>query len=217
MDASYNKLAVTYTDDSGYTWSEPYVIDTGRTYNVTYANGIVLSDADGDGPNIDFVWPFAFQASNGGTFQVSAAYSKDGGMTWTASKSNIDYSLNASGHEGGLSEPTITELSDGTLKLFMRCQYGDSYALAVTTSKDRGITWDELAVASNVASSNTAPTLSKHDVDSDGTKEDVLVWSGNNLLGGTARARGPLNIAWSDDDTQTWNQKLNLFWALRAR
>ncbi len=204
MSKSNCKLAYIYTDDSAATWSRPVIIDTGHTYSLTYGNGIVTSVADGVGPNVDYVVPYHFQSDNTGSFKTSAVYSKDGGATWQSSASLIGFAGPA-GVEGGPTEATIAELADGRLKLMMRCQYNTIINFCESYSNDFGITWNEQAVISNVYAPNTMPAMTRYEGDA------LLLWGGNNTLGGTSYARYPLSLAYSTDDTTSWEKILDVY------
>ncbi|HHW31316.1 MAG TPA: DUF2341 domain-containing protein [Clostridiaceae bacterium] len=204
MALSDCKLAIIYTDDSGKTWSQPYIVDTNHSYSLTYSNGIKTSIADGEGPNVDYVIPYHFQSSDTGSFNVSVIYSTDSGKTWTSSLSQIDFQGPA-GFEGGPTEAAIAELSDGRLTLLMRCQYSGVEKFCQSFSDDYGITWQETAVSSNVYAPNTMPVLDRYNDDI------VLVWGGNNALGGTSYKRFPLTVAYSQDDMNTWKGNLDMF------
>ncbi len=198
------KLAYIYTDDSAATWSEPVIVETGHTYSLTYCNGLVTSVADGNGSNVDYVVPYHFQSDNTGSFKTSAVYSKDGGATWQSSASLIGFAGPA-GFEGGPTEAAIVELADGRLKLVMRCQYNTIINFCETYSNDFGITWNEQAVTSNVYAPNTMPTMARYEGDA------LLLWGGNNTMGGTSYARYPLSLAYSTDDTTSWKKILDVY------
>ena len=72
------------------------------------------------------------------------------------------------------------------------------------TSSDNGRTWTQ-ATASNITATNGMPALKDYGGD------QILVWAGNNAMGGESYARYPLTIAYSQDDMATWNQKLDLY------
>ncbi len=201
---------IIYTDDNGYNWSDPFEINkttSGKLQNASsYSDGIKVSVADGEGPNVDYVFPAAHQVVGTTSFVSTAVYSKDGGETWLISDSEIGYYRGDEGYESGNSECAIAELSNGDLKIIMRCQYDGVYWYSQSVSHDYGVTWDENSTLSNIAAPNTMPVL-KNEADGN----IVLMWGGNNYMGGDSYRRYPMTLAYSDDDAETWKQKLNLF------
>jgi Bacterial surface proteins containing Ig-like domains len=181
-------LYITKSTDNGATWSTPVQINTGWNYNVTYSNPTIAS-------NGDIVLPFHYMYQNDGALRLSVMYSTDNGVTWT--KSSSDIQISGSGYEIGATEAAITKLSNGDLKIYFRAQADGKYHLGESISTDNGRTWSA-AADSIVYSANTHPATMK---DSDNI---LLLWSGNNSFGGTSYMRTPLNLAYSNDDTQSW-------------
>ncbi|MBQ4087061.1 MAG: DUF2341 domain-containing protein [Clostridia bacterium] len=196
------KMAMIYTDDSGYNWSAPAIIHTGHSYSLTYSNGIVTSVKDGDGPNVDYVIPYGLQYDSTGSFATTTIYSKDCGKTWQSSESVIR--IDALGTEGGVSESSVAELSDGRLLMLMRCQVAGVVNFYQSFSSDYGVTWDTSPTVSGVVAVNTLPVLRKD------RENLMLLWSGHNLLGANTYLRFPLTAAYSEDDGKTWKQHLDL-------
>lgn len=187
--------------DNGYTWTEPQIINKEGQPGCSYTNPLITSIADGDGPNVDYVFQVDFEKEGGG-FAAWPIYSKDGGATWIYSESII--TLPAQGGEAGISEGSVVELSDGRLKIVSRAQYEGVTRFYESYSYDYGVTWEETPVESNITSVNTQPMLYNYN-------EDImLVWAGHNSLGGYTYSRFPIAIAYSSDDTQTWNQHLDV-------
>jgi len=201
---------IIYSDDNGYNWSDPFVIDrttSGKLQNASsYSDGIKVSVADGEGPNVDYVFPAAHQVEGTVSFVSTSVYSKDGGKTWLVSDSEISYYRGDEGYESGNSECAIAELSNGDLRIIMRCQYKGVYWYSTSLSHDYGVTWDEDSTLTDIAAPNTMPVL-KNETDGN----IVLMWGGNNYMGGSSYRRYPMTLAYSDDDAETWKQKLNLF------
>ena len=115
-DASTNFII---SEDGGKTWrqlaSVPKSVDDIYTnYMITYSNGTLLADNDGDGPNIDYVLPIAAQYNNNGSLCGRIAYSADNGVTWSLSESIIVLGA-VDNKEGGCSEMTIEQREDGVL------------------------------------------------------------------------------------------------------
>lgn len=165
-------------------------------YALTYSNPIRLSTGR-------LVASFAFVVGNDGTFAASVAYSDDDGVSWT--KSASDLTIPAIGGEGGVSETAIIELADGTLRIYARQQRGDKTHLGSSVSTDHGATWSPVE-DSDVLSSNTFPALSR-----EGSGSILLTWSGHNAMGADSYQRNDLTVAYSDDETQTWNGYRDVF------
>lgn len=165
-------------------------------YAVTYVNPIRLGTGR-------LVASFGFVIGNDGSFAAGIAYSDDDGLTWT--KSASDLTLPANGGEGGVSETAMIELADGTLRLYARQQRADKTHLASSVSADHGTTWSAIQ-DSDVLSSNTFPALSR-----DPNGSILLNWSGHNAMGMTSYQRNNLTVAYSDDETATWNGYMDVF------
>lgn len=205
LNACRSDLYAARSTDNGQTFMTPQQIDTGTLvyggvtypvkYNVSYANPIQIA-------NGDWILPFAFVKDPEGGFAVSVVYSTDKGATWQRSASQL--SVAASGGEGGLSEPSILQLADGSLKMYMRQQVSTKVRLAESVSTDNGRTWST-PVDANMFSSNTMSVLTRH---SNG--DALLLWPGNNAFGGTSYIRNPLTLAFSKDETASWNAMRDL-------
>ncbi|MEK3912639.1 DUF2341 domain-containing protein [Paenibacillus sp. FSL H7-0331] len=198
-NACRNDLYYAKSTDNGRTFAQPVKIDTGTlvyngvtypiNYNVTYTNPIKLV-------NGDWIFPFVYVKAPDGSLATSVLYSTDQGGTWTKSVSQL--SVTSSGGEGGLSEPSIVQLNNGNLLMYMRQQVSDKYRLAQSTSTDNGRTWSAPTDAP-VFSSNTMSVMTRH------TNHDILLlWPGNNSFGGTSYLRNPLTLAYSSDEAATW-------------
>ncbi|THF77328.1 sialidase family protein [Cohnella fermenti] len=164
-------------------------------YAVTYSNPIRTSTGR-------LVVTFGFAIGDDGTFAAGVAYSDDNGLTWT--KSASDLTIPSIGGEGGVSETAIIERADGSLIIYARQQRGDKTTLAESVSVNNGTTWSA-AQDSDILSSNTFPALSR---DEDGSI--LLNWSGHNAMGGTSYQRNDLTIAYSQDETLTWDGYRNV-------
>lgn len=145
-------LWLTYSDDSGLTWSKPVDL-----------NPMVKEDwmrFCGSGPGVGLqlqngtlMFPIYYTTKNAGGgigFQSSAnIYSTDGGLTWQRGESPNDGRINSSGEEtnsknpSGVSELTesqIVQLNNGHLMQFMR-NYGGNGKVVYSISTDNGLTW----------------------------------------------------------------------------
>ena len=203
MHASDCKIALIHTDDSGRTWSQPQVItQPGRNYTLTYTDGIVTSVADGNGPNVDYVITYGMQNNNDGGFAVSGLYSTDAGRTWTPSSSIVE--LDATAFEGGVSETAIVELKDHRLYMLMRCQFASVVNFYQSYSNDYGKTWQSPPTPSVINAPNTMPVLERYQ------EKLLLLWAGNNTLGGSSYRRTPVTLAYSDNEALSWKQNLDV-------
>ena len=194
------KLKILTSCDSGYTWEKAIEVTNQSEYLISYSDAIKLSCFDGDGPNVDYVFTTGMMKNlTAESFCTTAIYSRDGGKTWHQSESCINYHLLDDGLEMGLSEETVWEKKDGTLILYARCQYPSVIRFAVAYSYDHGVTWTEnVHHFSNVYTPNTQPIIAPMgDI-------PVLLWGGNNSLGGSSYERFPLNLAYSTDDCETF-------------
>jgi len=195
-----NSVMVTrflYSDDNGQTWNQLTQLETDAYYILSYSDGVELSCYDGTGPNVDFVLPLG-SLYHGGSMCARVAYSTDAGSTWKTSETKIIFGQEDADHaENGISEANILEMDDGTLVLVARCQGSDTQTFARSISTDHGISWQSPAEATEIYTVNTQPILYRHN----GT--DLLIWSGNNILGNSSYRRFPLNVATSDDQFQS--------------
>lgn len=199
-NACRNDLYYAKSTDNGRTFAQPVKIDTGTlvyngitypiNYNVTYTNPIELT-------NGDWIFPFVYVKAQDGSFAVSVMISTDRGATWTKSVSQVE--LSSSGFESGLSEPSIVQLANGNLRMYMRQQIANKYTYAQSTSTDNGRTWST-PLDANFFSSNTMSVMKRH-----ANNDILLLWPGNNSFGGTSYLRYPLSLAYSSDETASWN------------
>ncbi|WP_409343372.1 exo-alpha-sialidase [Paenibacillus sp. MBLB4367] len=204
-NACRNDLYYTVSMDHGRTFAQPVKINTGTleyngatypiNYNVTYTNPIELV-------NGDWIFPFVYVKAPDGSFAVSVLISTDQGVTWTKSVSQL--AVGSSGSEAGLSEPSIVQLADGSLRMYMRQQVPGKVKLAQSTSTDNGRTWS-VPTDAPVFSSNTMSVLKRHS-----NHDILLLWPGNNSFGGTSYLRNPLTLAYSQDETNSWRAMRDL-------
>ncbi|MBO5883907.1 MAG: exo-alpha-sialidase [Clostridia bacterium] len=204
-DKSYCEPRIFLSEDNGYTWSEPMRISGENIpiYLLSYSNGIALKDADGDGPNVDYVFTTGMMwDQNKLSFCDAIYYSKDGGKTWLMSDTKVNYTFGGDNNtfEGGMSEETVWEQEDGTLVLYARCELKHIKHFAIARSYDHGVTWvapkeDDL---SNVYATNTQPIIESLD------GMPVLMWGGQNGFGAKSHYRLPLSLAVSYDDANTF-------------
>ena len=211
------RIVITYTDDCAKTWStplylrgadaEPFMNDTvinnypdklGRT--VFYGDGLTLSTYDGDGPNVDYVFSTGDKDMELNQNVAIAIYSCDGGKTWTAGDTIL--TMNLGGGEFGLSETSLSELSNGDIYLVSRAQQNDNFYLWEATSKDQGKTWDQ--GYSKIISSNTSPVLARYGEDR------LVLHSSRNSLGAHVYRRTPMHLGVSSDDYKSYDRYIDL-------
>jgi len=191
------QIMIYKSTDSGHTWSVVDYNNGGEPYiGITYSDGIKLSGYDGAGPNVDYVAPQMQMRKSDNMLHASTIYSKDGGNTWQFSETVIEYDPafgSDNFFEGGTSESTVVEQSDGTLVIYMRAQYRNgNVRFGKAYSYDHGVTWDAIAQPSDVYAPNTQPIMDKL---VDGTP--ILMWGGNNSMGTDSHLRYPLSLAYS--------------------
>ena len=126
-------------------------------------------------------------------FTIRVWYSDDNGRSWQESPSRLDYA------KRGAMEPGIVELEDGSLLMIVRTQLGH---IAVSRSRDRGMTWSKLE-ASTVVSPESPATIGRIP----STGDLVLVWNNRFQAGqGHGGKRTPLVAAISGDGGRTWSK-----------
>ena len=205
VSVSDSKLRLVYSDDFGETWTAcPEVAMEGKsaTYVLSYTDPELVPSYDGEGPNVDMVLCTGVQYDNNGSFCCRVAYSCDAGKTWTLGKDEIIYTAGEGTGvmEGGISEATIMAKKNepGTLVLLARCQYENMDFFAKSYSYDYGKTWQTHAVPSGIYTPNTQPVLHSFG------GEQILIWGGNNVMGGDSYHRTPLNVAISYDGLESF-------------
>ncbi len=217
------RLVLIYTDDCGKTWSEPVYLtnpavekyrdndlilqnaDPNYTRVILYCDGIKVREADGDGPNVDYV------IVNNGIDHVTnenkaeTIYSCDNGKSWICGgmvAMDIDRSVN---HEAGISEHSLSQLDDGSLYMLCRAQQAGNYYFYEARSYDLGKTWE--SGYSKVIASNTSPVAVEYN------GERLLMWSSMNGLDGMSYRRTPMHLAISTDNYQTFDHIVDLTFA----
>ena len=226
------RLMLTYSDDYGYTWSEvrfitdpaltkvkenDYVLQNGHgagiTRAITYCDGLKLQDADGAGPNVDYVLIHNLDDSIGDRNTVGAMYSTDAGETWTASDNYMHMDIPRTDladygnvltmmTENGMSETGFAQLDDGSLYLIMRAQQLGNLYLWEGRSYDYGKTWS--CDYSKIPSSNTSPVLAKYGEDR------LIMHSTRTGVGATTYRRVPMFVGLSSDNYKTYDKYLDV-------
>ncbi len=231
-DASDYRLFLTYSDDYGYTWSEAryvsnanlekvkdndYVLQNspakGINRAILYCDGLKLQDADGAGPNVDYVIVHNLEDSIADRNTVAAIYSKDGGNTWIASDNYMHMDIPRTDladyvgtltmlPENGMSETGFAQLDDGSLYLVMRAQQLGNLYLYEGRSYDYGKTWS--CDYSKIPSSNTSPVLMKYGQDR------LIMHSTRTGVGATTYYRSPMFVGLSSDNYATYGTYLDV-------
>lgn len=130
-------------------------------------------------------------------FKIHCTYSDDQGMTWQASRNQVDYAAR------GAMEPDVIEFNDGRLGMIFRTQLGH---IGISYSYDQGMTWSE-GMSWNVRAPESPATCRRIP----STGDLLLIWNDNYEPGaGHQGKRIPLTAAISSDEGQTWKHKRNL-------
>ncbi len=226
------RLCLTYSDDYGYTWSEvrfitdpvmpkvkenDYILQNprgeGKTRAILYCDGLKLQDADGDGPNVDYVIVHALADRVNDHGVTTAIYSKDGGKSWIASDTLMNLDIPSFGNmqlgdtkstttENGMSESGFAQLDDGTLYVVIRAQQEGNFYLSEGFSYDFGKTWT--TQYSKILSANTSPVLMKYGEDR------LILHSSRTGTGMHAYRRTPMHLGVSSDNYKTYDHYLDL-------
>ena len=217
------RLVLVYTDDSGKTWSKPVFLsnpdqapvldndsilqnaDNDVSYVLIYNDGIKLRDADGKGPNVDYV--ICYNGNNLATQYncTRTIYSKDGGESWICGEDIYMEGVDAvadTAVENGTTEPNVTQLDDGRLYMLIRAQEEGNHYLWEAYSSDYGATWD--AGYSKVISPNTSPLLTTYN------GQRILLWTSMNSLGGKSYRRTPMHVGITTDNYQTYDHIVDI-------
>ena len=190
-----------YSDDLGLTWNmspSPEILGVQANYCLTYSPPVSLSCHDGNGDNVDMVIPTTDVINEQGEFCGRVAYSTDAGLTWIIGPSEIKYDGGEGlyHNEAGVSEGTILERKDGVLVYYARCQYANVDTFARSYSYDQGKTWTA-AELSEIYTVNTQPTAYQFG------EIPLMIWGGNNTLGGNSYMRFPMSIGAFGEDLLT--------------
>ncbi|GAA5221504.1 sialidase family protein [Membranihabitans marinus] len=191
---------VTRSMDNGNTWTKPVKLHDDWTGHI--AKMIVTRDNH-------IVFTSMMMRHNPGRHTVLTYMSADNGETWT--RSNV-IDLGGSGHHGGVTEPTLVELKDGSLRMLIRTNWMEFWD---AQSLDGGRTWHPLG-PSRIPASPSHGQLQRLS-----SGRIVLVWNrpfpeGSNsypMVGGdqvwsavpVSNFRGELSMAFSDDEGKSWS------------
>lgn len=129
-------LYMAYSDDDGVTWESPQIISAGvkREHTDAYIFG------PGRGLQIQggvyrgrILIPVYYRIKGEYTLRTEVIYSDDGGATWQRG--------NTIPSDGAVSEATLIELPDHTVRIYMREASGETPSLQQATSIDGGENW----------------------------------------------------------------------------
>jgi len=184
--AIYYKTSV----DNGTTWSEPHLIESSSHLVGTISNPIKIDVGDYAGRII-----LPAQEWDGSQWYSYVYYSDDKCSTWNKS--------NTVPTDKNLNEPTVVELSDGSLYMLMRNSDSPGGLWQYESkSTDGGVTWSN-ATSSGIQSPRAQSKLLKL---SNG--HIILLW--NNVSSSENLPRVPLSVAVSTDDCDTWSDAVDI-------
>jgi sialidase-1 len=191
---------VVRSHDNGRTWQEPQLMH--REW--TGAIRDIIETQDGH-----VIFTSMMLLTNPGRNSVLTYASRDDGHSWT--RSNI-IDLGGIGHHSGVTESTLEEMKDGSLRMYMRTNWG---SLWEARSRNHGRTWDGFRSTPIMASS--APAMFKR------LKSGrlLLVWNQSMPQGKTSyplrggdrewsevfqsNHREELSVSFSDDEGEHWS------------
>lgn len=188
-----SQFLITKSTDDGRTWSEPQNI-TQQTKKPEWwlfapapGHGITLKDGT-------LVFPTQGRDSQGMPFS-NITYSRDGGMTWTAS--NAAYT--------NTTECMAVELNDGSIMLNMRDNRNGGNTSAngrrICITHDMGETWTEHPTSRNALIEPTCmASLHKHIYIRKKEAKSILLFCNPE----SCRERNNMTLKVSFDDGQTW-------------
>ena len=204
----YLCVMVMESSDNGETWTEPCRVYTPTLHDCMYGDGLIAKTYDGDGPNIDYIFPWLGTRDDVhySDFKASTCFSRDNGRTWQAGATMYTYipEGDEASYEGGVSESSIAYLSNGDLAIISRNQWASENHYAQSVSHDNGFTWETNGWRSNIWASNGDPSLLNYNDDI------VLLWPGNTSHNATSYTRFPISVAYSNDDMQSWTNKMDI-------
>jgi hypothetical protein len=195
--------------DNGYTWENIGIFP--ELPNFSFARGMIKKK------NGDIVIPYQhypvspdennrlknnpealINAANISYVENGVLISSDGGQTYTR-HNGVKIAINGENQpKFAWTEPTLAELTDGTLVMLIRVCY--SGFLWRSESKDGGITWSE-AEKTDIPNPSNKPKLINMP-----NGRIALIHTPNNFdKGNFLLSRTPLSIWISDDDMKTWS------------
>lgn len=140
-------LVMCYSDDGGYTWSAPKLLNNGlktndeKHFGTAPGIGIVIQEGKNRGR---IIVPIYYNSSSFSGMSGAVLYSDNGGETWIRGKSPNDARISAGLPQVSMGEIQVVEMpSEGDnvssqLKMFVR----QSGGVLIATSYDGGETWD---------------------------------------------------------------------------
>ena len=207
------KCVMMQSADNGYTWknagSPPHFPD------FTFVRGMIELN------NGNILIPYQYypitqemndrivseRGTQSGCWETKASYVESGVIiSCDKGESYQRHSANKMDMSDGWiwSEPTIVELSDGTISMITRkCRSGWLWRC---DSNDGGVTWGEL-YNTNIPNPSNKPKLIKIP---DGRIALIHTPNNEGMINGKWAERFPLSLWISDDDMKTWSYQTNL-------
>jgi Neuraminidase (sialidase) len=178
--------------DNGLTWVNDSRIDLG-THDYEESSYAAIKMRDGR-----LILPISWENANVPYISsVSVLYSDDDGETWKEGGQVPNWNYSST----GLDEPSVVELSNGSLYCLMRTYgYGEGRVHAYSISNDGGLTWSQVKGVPMMVSFNTTPALLRYSWN----PNIILVAWINRSEGRDYQDRRPLVIAYSHDDCASW-------------
>lgn len=189
--------------DNGKTWQEPQLMHREWTGAVRD----IIETKDGH-----VIFTSMMLLSNPGRNSVLTYTSRDEGKSWT--RSNI-IDLGGIGHHSGVTESTLEEMTDGSLLMYMRTNWG---SLWETRSTNKGISWTNYR--STPIMSSSAPAMFKRMK----SGRLILIWNQSMPQGKTSyplrggdkewsevfqsNHREELSISFSEDEGKHWSDPI---------
>lgn len=198
-----------HSDDCGKTWSKALPLP-GRLADRTFIRPAIFSKHKAGriilpfqyylGHESGLVPPIQDEKSSADRWDIlrknvsnsrnGVLVSDDGGETW---KEHGDVRLPLPANVHLWAEPSIVELKDGSIVMFIRPQWSDKKTLYKAVSKDGGVTWPEVAEKTDIPNPSSKIALF-----SLGGDKVAMIHNPNPI------DRKPIALWISSDGTQTW-------------
>ena len=179
--------------DNGVTWSAPQAIDGAASTDSGADDRVVLGYRDG-------VFVAIWQSADGNDFEITAARSTDGGVTWSTTSTLTD---------NGANDTLPTIASDGLGNWVAvwesdEALVGGDGDLFVSRSTDAALSWSTPVILNSNALSDSGQDLRPR-LATDGFGAWLLVWDSNEDLGGALGSDRDVLFSRSTDAGLTWS------------